>query len=42
MYLSYRKVMISDADQVFLMLKESAEWLRVRKIDYWQDWHKPI
>ena len=23
------------------MLKESAEWLRVRKIDYWQDWHKP-
>ncbi len=41
MYLRYRKVMINEADQVFLMLKESAEWLRVRKIDYWQDWHKP-
>lgn len=41
MNLRYRKVMISEANQVFLLLKESAEWLRARDIDYWQDWHKP-
>ncbi len=41
MHYKYRTVKISEADQVFSMLKESAEWLRAKEIDYWQDWHKP-
>lgn len=42
MQLTYRKVMMSEASEVFLMLKEAAEWLRERDIDYWQDWHNPL
>lgn len=41
MHLKYRKVKMNEAGQVFSMLKESAEWLRAKEIDYWQDWHKP-
>ncbi|HOV28043.1 MAG TPA: GNAT family N-acetyltransferase [Pseudobacteroides sp.] len=41
MKLRYRKIKMDEADEVFLLLKESAEWLKDKEIDYWQEWHSP-
>lgn len=39
--LNYRKVLPNESEEVFLLLKSAAEWLRERGINYWQDWHNP-
>lgn len=41
MQLRYKKVKMDEVDEVFLLLKESAEWLKDKEVDYWQDWHNP-
>lgn len=41
MNLKYRKIRIDEDEEVFLMLKKSAEWLNEKGIDYWQSWLNP-
>lgn len=37
----HRQVKISENKTVFSLLKEAAEWLQEKNIDYWQNWHNP-
>ena len=41
MELNYRKAKMSEMDIAFDLLKEAAEWLNEKGIDYWQVWHDP-
>lgn len=38
------KIRKAQTDEVYIamkLLKEAAEWLREKGIDYWQNWHEP-
>lgn len=36
-----RKALVRELDIAFDLLKESAQWLKDKNIDYWQNWHNP-
>lgn len=41
MQLIIRKAKNNEINIVFDLLKESAQWLKEKNIDYWQNWHDP-
>lgn len=41
MELSLRQASQNEIEEAFKMLKEAAEWIKHKDIDYWQDWHNP-
>ena len=41
MEMTIRKALICELDIAFNLLKEAAQWLKDKEIDYWQNWHNP-
>ncbi len=37
----FRKLTAEDESLVFGILREAADWLKDKNIDYWQNWHNP-
>lgn len=41
MKLKIRPAKKQEINIAFNLLKEAAQWLKEKKINYWQDWHNP-
>ena len=39
--ITLRHARLEELETVLALLKEAAEWLREKDVNYWQDWHAP-